>query len=70
MTEQAYMRKLLALVMLLVGGFLVGEHIVVWGGTDIYDIIGHEWYGILLFIGGWLIVARRKDKSWLISLKR
>ncbi|MCW7077199.1 MAG: hypothetical protein ACXQS6_04785 [Candidatus Syntropharchaeales archaeon] len=46
----AYELRLLGTVMVLVGAFLTGEHIYRWG-FEPYDLVGHEWYGIALFIG-------------------
>ncbi len=45
----AYYRKLLSLCFLLVGSFLMGEHIYNYG-FDIGDLLGHETYGFVMII--------------------
>lgn len=50
-----YSKNLFGMVLIAVGAFLVIEHIYMWGSFDFYDIIGHEWLGLLLFIIGCII---------------
>ena len=57
-----YYRKLISICFLLVGIFLVGEHIYMYGGFDFEDFCGHEWYGLIAIILGILIALRYKGK--------
>ena len=57
---KGYQRKLGAVVAIGLGAFLLLEHIWSWGGADLDDVPGHEWYGIILVIGGILLGARWK----------
>ena len=36
------------------GSFLILEHIYSYGGVDLFDILGHEWMGIVLIVVGLL----------------
>jgi cytochrome b subunit of formate dehydrogenase len=63
-----YYRKLIAGLMLMAGTFLIAEHIINWGGVDVDDPIGHEYYGLILFIGGIVMVARWKGR-YILSRK-
>lgn len=57
-----YYRKLVAGLLMLIGAILVGEHMVSWGGLDLDDPVGHEYYGLIMFILGYFLVARWKGK--------
>jgi len=41
--------------MILLGGFLMLEHLFEYGQFDLLDFIGHEYYGLALIIAGFLI---------------
>ena len=60
MIDWKYLRKLISLIMIVCGFTLLVEHLMVWGGFDIGDWWGHEWYGIILIIIGFIISLRRK----------
>jgi len=59
---KGYQRKLGSVTAIGLGAFLLSEHIWSWGGADLDDVPGHEWYGIILIIGGLLLGARWKGK--------
>ncbi len=52
-------RKLGSMSLILLGGFLILEHIYSYGFISLGDILGHEWIGIIFIIGG-LIWANKK----------
>jgi len=60
-----YIRKLVSLVLIIVGTTLLLEHLLTWGGFDFWDFIGHEWYGLLLVLIGFVISLRftKEDKN-------
>ena len=41
-----------------VGAFLLIEHIYTYGGVDLWDLLGHEWLGIVLVLVGILTANR------------
>jgi len=45
-----YYKKLISTCMILVGSFLIVEHIWTFGQLDLIDLLGHEFYGIGLII--------------------
>jgi len=49
-----YIRKLLGGVCIVSGGFLLLEHLFTFGRYDI-EVIGHEYYGLVLIIFGFLL---------------
>ena len=58
--KPAEYRKLGGMASIVLGGFLLLEHIYTWGGVDLDDFpFGHEWYGLGLIVFGFLLVARR-----------
>ena len=63
-------KKLGSMSLVGVGSFLILEHIYTYGGIELVDILGHEWFGILLIITG-LICANRKvsKEKWLKEAK-
>ena len=63
-----YYRTLASGFLIVGGAFLLLEHILVWGGADIDDPVGHETYGMIMILVAYLISARRKGK-WLIRKK-
>jgi len=48
-------KKLSSISLILVGSFLLIEHIYTYGRIDLLDILGHEWFGILFILGGVLL---------------
>ena len=48
--EKRYWIQTGAMGTILLGAYLLIEHISVWGGTDPY--FGHEWLGVILVILG------------------
>lgn len=58
---------------IVLGGYFVVEHILVWDEFSFWDFIGHEWLGLLLILFGIGInVSFSKDKfsKELTSLKK
>ena len=54
------------------GTFLLIEHIYSYGGIDLWDLLGHEWLGIILVISGILSAnrwGRLKLKEGLVHTK-
>jgi len=62
-----YYRTLTSGFLIVGGAFLLLEHVLVWGGFDVGDVIGHETYGIIMIAAAYLISARRKNGKWLIG---
>ena len=48
-------KKLGSISLILVGGFLIIEHIYTYARIDLLDILGHEWFGILFIVAGLLL---------------
>ena len=46
---------------ILLGAFLLIEHIYSYGRLDFFDFFGHEWFGFLLILAG--IVANLNFKK-------
>jgi len=49
--------------LIIVGATLLIEHLYVWGGFDFWDFLGHEWYGLIMIIIGFILSLRFKRKS-------
>jgi len=47
-------KKLGSMGLVGVGAFLILEHIYSYGGIDLWDLLGHEWMGIVLVVAGCL----------------
>lgn len=56
-----YYKKLVSTCMILVGSFLIVEHIWTYGQLDVLDLIGHEFYGIGLIIIAFLWMTNWKQ---------
>jgi len=50
-----YYKKLLSGCMIVVGSFLMLEHLFEFGGFDLLDFIGHEYYGLAMILAGFLL---------------
>lgn len=50
-----YYRKLLSGLLIVCGSFLLLEHLFQYGGFDLLDFVGHEYYGGGMIIAGFLI---------------
>ena len=60
--KKRYAFQVTSQAFVLVGAFLVLEHLGVWGGSDM--TFGHEWLGLILFVVGFIIsLFTRKDAS-------
>jgi len=64
-------KKLGSISLILVGSFLIIEHIYTYGGIHLLDILGHEWLGILFIVLG-LLLANKKfsDGNWIEYAKQ
>lgn len=62
---KGYQRKLGSVSAIGLGAFLLIEHIYAWGGADLDDVPGHEWWGMIMIIVGILLGARWKGKPIL-----
>jgi len=51
-------KRLGSIITIGAGAFLIIEHIWTYGGIDLWDLLGHEWIGILLIIAGILTANR------------
>jgi len=66
-------KKLGSISMILVGTFLLVEHIYTYGGIDLWDLLGHEWFGILFIILGiltankWGRLKMKDGLSWTVD---
>lgn len=65
-----YYRKVISGVLIVGGSFLMLEHLFEFGGFDLLDFIGHEYYGLGAIIAGLLISMKweqwRELKLWNI----
>ncbi|MCK4528023.1 hypothetical protein KAW18_11695 [candidate division WOR-3 bacterium] len=50
-----YYRKIISGFLIVGGSFLMLEHLFTFGGFDLLDFVGHEYYGIGMIIIGFLI---------------
>jgi len=56
-----YSKNLYGITAIVVGAGLVIEHIYSWGEFSIKDLLGHEYLGLLLILGG--IIANLNFKT-------
>jgi len=59
-------KKLGSMSLIIVGGFLLLEHIYTYGYISLLDVLGHEWIGLILVISGF-ILAGEWSKERLIA---
>ena len=62
-----YYMKLTGLVLMAGGGALMAEHFFKYEGFDYLDLAGHEYYGLIMIIIGFLLAIKweqRKDIDW------
>ena len=50
-----YYKKLTSGLLIIGGSFLMLEHLFTFGGFDLLDFIGHEYYGLAAIIVGFLL---------------
>ena len=53
-----YYRKLFSGSLIIVGSFLIMEHLFMYNGFDLLDFIGHEYYGLGMIIAAFLICMK------------
>lgn len=71
--DARYGVKLAATMGLIVGGFLMIEHAIVWGGFDPIwlDPLGHEWLGIyIVLISAATLIWTRYPESTYVKMWR
>ena len=54
-----YYRKLLSGLLIVGGSFLMLEHLFQYGGFDLLDFVGHEYYGF-----GMIVIALLISMKW------
>jgi uncharacterized membrane protein YdcZ (DUF606 family) len=60
-TDWLYVRRLFATALVVLGAFLLAEHVYRFG-FEFYDVIGHEYLGLALILAGCLLAMRwRRD---------
>lgn len=66
-----YYRKLVSAGLIVLGSFLMLEHLFQFGGFDLFDFIGHEYYGLGLILLGFGISMKwsqwKELKLWNIK---
>ncbi len=50
-----YYKKLTSGLLIVGGSFLMMEHLFTYGGFDLLDFIGHEYYGFGMIVIGFLL---------------
>ena len=50
-----YYRKVASGGLIVLGSFLMLEHLFQFDGFDLFDVIGHEYYGLGMIIVGFLL---------------
>lgn len=50
-----YLKKLSSMLLIAGGGALMLEHLFMFGGFDLLDFAGHEYYGLGMIIAGFLL---------------
>jgi uncharacterized membrane protein YoaK (UPF0700 family) len=53
--DKKYYKKLWSVALILLGAYLIIEHILVWGQLDFMDFWGHEWLGFILILIGIIV---------------
>lgn len=57
MTDWLYVRRLFATALVVLGAFLLAEHVYRWG-FEWWDVVGHEWLGLGFIVAGVLLAMR------------
>lgn len=57
-----YYKRLISLVLIVGGAALMIEHLFQYGGYDVMDVAGHEYYGLAMIVAGFLLSM--KWKQW------
>jgi hypothetical protein len=58
-SDRTYLRRLFGAALIVLGGFLLVEHVYRFG-FEVYDLLGHEYLGLLLIVVGAAFTARFK----------
>ena len=67
--SKEYFKKLSGGGLIVLGTYLLIEHILVWGQLDFWDFFGHEWVGFILLIIGILPFVNFKKPPNLLKNK-
>ncbi len=66
-----YYKKLVSAGLIVLGSFLMLEHLFEFGGFDLLDFIGHEYYGLGMVMAGFLLSMKwsqwKELKLWKIK---
>lgn len=66
-----YYLSLLSGAMIAGGAVLMIEHVITYDGFDLFDIAGHETYGLALIVGGYIVAMKwgqwRELKLWKLK---
>ena len=66
-----YYLKLVSLCLVTSGAVLIIEHIITFGGVDLFDWIGHCHYGLAMVIVGFLLSIKwgqwKELKLWIFK---
>ena len=62
-----YYKKIVGGLLIVGGGFLMLEHLFNFDGFDI-EILGHEFYGIVMIIIGYLLCLKWEQRGQVIDL--
>lgn len=65
-----YTKNLIGVSSILVGTFLIIEHILHFGEFSFFDFIGHEWLGMLLIFIGCIININWSKSEYSHELKK
>ena len=49
------------------GLYFLAEHLINWGEFTFFDFIGHEWLGLLMFLGGLACFGNFKKPNNLLK---
>ena len=66
-----YYKKIISGGCIILGTFLMMEHLFMFSGFDLFDWIGHEYYGLALIITGFLLSIKYDQwhtlKLWIFK---
>ena len=56
--NKQYYKRLLSGALIASGSFLMLEHLISFGGFDLLDWCGHEYYGLGMIVAGFLLAMK------------
>jgi len=66
----SYNKNLFGAASIILGAFLIVEHIFKWGRLDFFDFIGHEWLGFILILFGVILNINWNKGRLSIEIKK